>query len=190
MNVYNNFIPGTTLDLEKSGGATGAEFLDKIFYISDGIMLSYIREISGIDGTTLQNWVKRGWVLNPVNKLYSKEQVARILIINMVRETMQLSKITYLLNYINGEVSDKSDDIISESKLYDYICRTVKEAKNNFGELETIISEVTSDYRDRFEGAGERLRNAIKIILLAYNASVFKASADIEMKAIEEKTNG
>ena len=112
MNVYNNFIPGTTLDLEKSGGATGAEFLDKIFYISDGIMLSYIREISGIDGTTLQNWVKRGWVLNPVNKLYSKEQVARILIINMVRETMQLSKITYLLNYINGEVSDKSDDII------------------------------------------------------------------------------
>lgn len=185
MNVYKNLIPGTTLDLSKTGGATGAEFLDKIFYISDGIMLSYIREISGIDGTTLQNWVKRGWVLNPVNKLYSKEQVARILIINMVRDTMQLSRITFLLQYINGNVSDRSDDIISESKLYDYICRTISEVGSNDGELETIISEVTSDYRDRFEGAGERLRHAIKIILLAYKASVFKASADLELKAIE-----
>ena len=36
------------------GGATGIEFLNKIFYITDGIMLAQIREIAGVDGTTLQ----------------------------------------------------------------------------------------------------------------------------------------
>lgn len=68
-----NNIPGTVLKLEKMGGAIGLEFLDKVFYISDGIMLSQIREITGIDGTTLQNWLKRGWVSNPKNRMYSRE---------------------------------------------------------------------------------------------------------------------
>lgn len=178
-------IPGTVLDISKTGGATGEDFLDKIFYISDGIMLSYIRDITGIDGTTLQNWVKRGWVLNPKNKLYSKEQLARILIINMVRDTMQLSKITYLLQYINGDVETTSDDIVPESKLYDYICRAISEAENSSDELDAIIAKVTKDYHESFSGAAQRLRRAIKVILLSYEAASFKSLAELEMKEIE-----
>ncbi len=179
------YIPGTVLDISKTGGAIGGDFLDKIFYISDGIMLSYIREITGIDGTTLQNWVKRGWVLNPKNKLYSKEQLARILIINMVRDTMQLSKISYLLQYINGDVSTTCDDIVPESKLYDYICQAISEAEMSADDLDTIISQVTKDYHECFDGASERLRKAIKIILLSYEAASFKSLAELEMKEIE-----
>lgn len=178
-------IPGTILDSRKTGGVIGADFLNNIFYISDGIMLSYIREITGIDGTTLQNWVKRGWVLNPKNKLYSKEQLARILIINMVRDTMQLSKISYLLEYINGDIESESDDIIPESKLYDYICRAIIASDNNGRCLEVVIDEVISDYTERFEGAAERLRRAIKVILLSYKAASYKNMADMEMKEIE-----
>ena len=71
-------IPGTVFLKEKMGGVTGLEFLNKVFYITDGIMLAQIREITGIDGTTLQNWLKRGWVQSPTKKAYNKEQLARI----------------------------------------------------------------------------------------------------------------
>ena len=184
MNV-TKYIPGTILDVSKTGGVTGADFLNNIFYISDGIMLSYIRDITGIDGTTLQNWVKRGWVLNPKNKLYSKEQLARILIINMVRDTMQLSKITYLLEYINGDIETESDDIILESKLYDYICKAIaaKDASNK--PLDTVIAEITADYKEKLSGAADRLKRAIKVIMLSYKAAEYKALADTELKEIE-----
>ncbi len=184
MNAITH-IPGTVLEISKTGGVMGEGFLNNIFYISDGIMLSYIREITGIDGTTLQNWVKRGWVLNPRNKLYSKEQLARILIINMVRDTMQLSKITYLLEYINGNIETTSDDIVTESKLYDYICKAIAQCESTDKDIDEIINLITSDYKECFDGAICRLKKAIKIIILAYEASAYKSLAEEEMKAIE-----
>ena len=89
-------------------------------------MLSQIREVSGIDGSTLQNWTKRGWVENARLKKYNIDQVAHILIINMLRSCIQLDKIAFLLHYINGRVDDRSDDIIRDSVLYDYICRILE----------------------------------------------------------------
>ena len=70
-------------------------------------MLTQIREITGIDGTTLQNWLKRGWVASPRGKYYTKEHLARILLINMMRDTMQLARIAQVLSYINGRVETK-----------------------------------------------------------------------------------
>ena len=51
LEINDNLIPGTVLDRKAMGNVTGMEFLNKIFYISDGIMLSQIKEISGIDGS-------------------------------------------------------------------------------------------------------------------------------------------
>ena len=90
LDIKTNLIPGTIMEKEKMGNVTGLEFLNKIFYITDGIMLSHIREISGIDGSTLQNWTKRGFVSLSKMKKYNKDQLARILIINMMRDSMQL----------------------------------------------------------------------------------------------------
>ena len=87
LQLKDDYIPGTKLLRSEMGGVTGMEFLSKIFFISDGVMLTQIRDISGIDGSTLQNWVKRGWVGNPKKKTYDKEQLARILIINMMRDS-------------------------------------------------------------------------------------------------------
>ncbi|MBE6709464.1 MAG: DUF1836 domain-containing protein, partial [Ruminococcaceae bacterium] len=84
-NRMLEYIPGTVMLRDKMGDVTGLEFLKKIYFITDGIKLSQVREITGVDGTTLQNWVKRGWILNPVNKTYGIDQLAHILIINMMR---------------------------------------------------------------------------------------------------------
>ena len=121
LQINEELIPGTILNRKEMGDVTGLEFLKKIFYISDGVMLTQIREISGIDGSTLQNWTKRGWVANARLKRYNIDQVAHILIINMLRSCMQLDKIAFLVSYINGRVYDQSDDIIRDSQLYDYI---------------------------------------------------------------------
>ena len=185
MNLYmfDKTIPGTVLNRQAMGDVTGIDFLNKIFYISDGIMLSQIREISGIDGSTLQNWTKRGWVEKTKLKRYDMDQVAHILIINMLRSGMQLDRIAFLIRYINGSVEDRSDDIIRDSVLYDYICRILDRIMQNddrlkVSSLKRIIEDVTSSYDEKVSGARRRLTNALEIIIIAYYASLIKRYSD------------
>lgn len=184
LQINEELIPGTILNRKEMGDVTGLDFLRKIFYISDGVMLTQIREISGIDGSTLQNWTKRGWVANAKLKRYNIDQVAHILIINMLRSCMQLDKIAFLVSYINGRVYDQSDDIICDSKLYDYICRILDKLMKT-GEISTTnstlrdtIEEITSDYEEKVTGARKRLNTALEIIIVAYYASIIKSHAD------------
>lgn len=184
LQIHDPLIPGTILKRKEMGDVTGLEFLKKIFFISSGVMLSQIREISGIDGSTLQNWTKRGWVANSKLKRYDIDQVAHILIINMLRDCMQLDKITFVIRYINGNVNDRSDDIICDSLLYDYICRILErllsddETTYDMGSLRACISEVTADYEERVTGARKRLNQALEIIIAAYYASLIKRYSD------------
>ena len=178
IEIESPLIPGTVLKRADMGNATGLEFLNKIFYITDGIMLTEIREISGIDGTTLQNWTKRGWVANAKLKRYDKEQLAHILIINMLRACMQLDHIAFLIHYINGSIADREDDIICDSILYDYICRILdllmEGGSCNSDGLRRCISQVTADYEEHVTGARKRLERALEIIVFAYYASILK----------------
>lgn len=163
------------------GNVTGLEFLNKIFYITDGIMLAQIREISGIDGSTLQNWTKRGWVASAHNKRYSKNQLSRILIINMMRDSMQLDRIAGLLTYVNGRANDVTDDIIPESELYDYLCRIIDKLVENEAvgdNLTDVISRELENYEERTAGARRRLERACGIMIMAYYATLVRQSAN------------
>lgn len=184
LQVNEELIPGTILNRTAMGDVTGLAFLNKIFYISNGIMLTQIREISGIDGSTLQNWTKRGWVANAKLKRYDIDQLAHILIINMLRSCMQLDKIAFLISYINGRLCDSSDDIIRDSQLYDYICSILDELMQRDGKitnnenLRACIERVTGSYEEKISGARRRLNNALEIIIIAYYASVIKSHSD------------
>lgn len=181
LEIRSTLIPGTILDKQKMGDVTGMEFLNKIFYITDGIMLSQIREICGIDGSTLQNWTKRGWVANARNKRYDKDQLARILIINMMRDSMQLDRIAGLLTYVNGKANDTSDDIIPESELYDYLCRLidclVRDEATVDGNIYALISHELESYEEHGAGARKRLERACGIIIMAYYATLIRQHA-------------
>jgi len=184
-------IPGTILDREKMGNVTGEEFLDKIFFISSGIMLAQIREIAGVDASTLQNWLKRGWVVNPKNRMYNRDQLARILIINMMRDTMQLCDISFLLTYVNGNPETVEDDIIPESRLYGYICRLedllVGHVEVTRERLSDLIDTCIADYEEKFAGARERLRTALEIIMMSYYAAMIKRRADALVTALKNE---
>ena len=181
LQFSDDFVPGTKLKKSETEYLTGLAFLKKVFFVSEGVMLTQIRDISGIDGSTLQNWTKRGWVENSKLKKYDINQVAHILIINMLRSCMQLDKIAYIIQYINGRVDDRSDDIIADSVLYDYICRildALTEKVNAIDSIKDTVKELTSDYEDKIEGARERLDSALEIIVIAYYASLVKRHAD------------
>lgn len=188
LQIRDDYIPGTKLLRSDMGGVTGLEFLSKIFFISDGVLLTQIREISGIDGSTLQNWTKRGWVEKTKLKKYNINQIAHILIINMLRSCMQLDRIAFLIQYINGNVDDRSDDIIADSELYDYICKILDRLMTyevcSLGSVREEIESVTACYEEKIPGARERLTNALEIIVVAYYAALIKKHSDAMLEEI------
>ena len=189
VQVHDEYIPGTILKRSDMGNVTGLEFLSKIFYITDEVMLTQIREISGIDGSTLQNWTKRGWVEHSKLKKYNIDQVAHILIINMLRSCIQLDRIAFLIRYINGSVDDRRDDIIRDSVLYDYICRVLDHLTEEKREIEVTnlrdcIKKITSGYEEKVSGARRRLTNALEIIIVAYYSSMMKQYSDEKLDAL------
>ena len=118
------------------------EAIRPAFAVTGGLMLSQVVEMTGLGGSTIQNWIKRGWVMSPVDKKYSERQVARILIINMLRKSMQLENILRLMECVNGDVEDQSDDIIMDADLYIYIYKIIKkiELKIHILHRERVIS--------------------------------------------------
>lgn len=181
-------IPGTILPAKNGTGPAGSGFLTGIFSVTTGLMLSQIKEITGLDTPALQNWIKRGWVSSPVGKRYNIDQVARILIINMLRDTLQLDKIAFLMTYINGDVHDSSDDIIPESVLYEYICCIIDKCQHtditNLENLRKLIVECTGDYKEKIPGSTQRLHKALEIIILAHESARIKMTAENLLSSI------
>ena len=182
LQLQDRLIPGTKLKRSDMDNLTGLGFLKRVFFVSSGVMLTQIRDISGIDSSTLQNWTKRGWVINSRSKKYNMDQVAHILIINMLRSCMQLDHIDFLIHYINGDVEDTSDDIISDSVLYDYICRILSNMMDSeqvtLSNVRKLVEEEISDYQEPVEGARERLISALEVIVVTYTATLLKRHAD------------
>ena len=81
-----------------------------------------------------------------------------------------------------GKIDDKSDDIIRDSVLYDYICRILETLTRKDVATKASITEVIrdqiSDYKEAMAGARDRLANALEIIVTAYYAALIKRSSD------------
>ena len=186
--LIDDTIPGTKLKKAEIGGLTGKAFLSQVFIVSDGVMLSQIRKIAGIDGSTLQNWTKRGWVASTHSKRYNIDQVAHIFLINMLRSCMQLNHIAWLIEYINGDVEDSTDDIISDSELYGVICELLDALSRcevcDSATIRRVAEEQLTDYREPVFGAKQRLLNALEIIVVSYYASLIKKSADAMLREL------
>lgn len=123
-------LPGTLLERRQTDGRGAYSLIQPILSLTKGLTLSQIRELTGLENSTVQNWVKRGWVANPKSKRYGERQVMRIILINALRASLQLDSIAQLMQYLNGSVEDVADDIISDGALYDYLCAIVFELED------------------------------------------------------------
>lgn len=169
-------LPGTTVSVEHLPEEGAFAALQPVFAVSGGgLSLSQVAELTGLLPTTIQNWVKRGWVESPKQKKYEPGQVARILIINLLRPTMQLTQILTLMTYINGRVDDRSDDIIPDERLYSLISGLLL-AMDRTGEtdaeaIHALVQEQLTDDKGCVPGSEERLGKALEAMLLSVGAA-------------------
>ena len=105
-------LPGTTIAVDWNRPEEAETLLNSLF-LAGGLMLSQVASLTGLEPYVIQNWVRRGFVAPPERKRYSRRQFSRIVLINMLKDSMQLDKICALLSYVNGELDDKSDDLIA-----------------------------------------------------------------------------
>lgn len=160
--------PGTTV---QRSDLSGKQFIEGIFLATQGLVMSQLNEITGIQTPAIQNWVNRGFIARPENRRYNKDMTARIFIINILRETLTLDEICKLLVYVNGRAGDKNDDIIPESELYAYFCDIVFDQDFSFGAIPKLIEKQLENYTEKMSGAKQRLKTALEIMCTAYRAS-------------------
>ena len=165
-------IPGTTLE----GLRSNADRTDGLFqslFLAGGLTLSQVASVTGLEPYTIQNWVKRGFLSPPRNKRYDMEQVCRIIIINMLRGALPLEQICSLISYINGSLTDESDDIIDDAVLYFKFVSLAARARHIGGSKEwgEAIEEVMSDYEEPVPGAKDRIIKVLRTMLTAWIAS-------------------
>ena len=172
-------IPGTTLE----GLRSNADRTDGLFqsmFLAGGLTLSQVSSITGLETHTVQNWVKRGFLPPPRNKRYDMEQTCRIILINMLKGAMSLEQICGLISYINGSLTDESDDIIDDAVLYFNFVSLAARARHIGGSKEwgEALEEVTENYAEPYPGAKEKVKKVLQIMLTAWIASQLRDQAN------------
>ena len=172
-------IPGTTLE----GLRSNADRTDGLFqsmFLAGGLTLSQVASVTGLEPYTIQNWVKRGFLSAPRNKRYDMEQVCRIININLLKGTLPLEQICRLMAYLNGDLTDESDDLVDDTMLYFLFVRLAARARYLGGDKswDDALVEVTADYDEPIPGAREKLIKVLKIMLTAWVSSRIKAEAE------------
>jgi len=149
----------------------GFERIEMLLAATGGLSLSQVCAVTGLEGSTIQNWVKRGWVEHPVGKRYEEVHIARILIINALKECIKLENIALLMSYVNGKSQDGSEAIIKESTLYSYLCEALrlssKTDDHSKSGVESVINDVIKDYRDPNPDSRIRIRKALTLMMFA-----------------------
>ena len=163
---------------QKSSSAF-AEFLPLI-QATDGLTLGQVCALTSLEQSTIQNWIKRGFVPHPVAKKYHERHIARIMLIASLRECMQIDRVGALMTYINGNADDESDDIISDVALYDIFSKIIGNLSGSLPAPQAIGEEAEKILSDYMEPSPERerLKDALCVMVTVHIAGQYKKEAD------------
>lgn len=180
-------VPGTTIKFTEQARDAAFDIISPVLEATGGLTLSQLSKVTGLEGSTIQNWIKRGWVSSTGGKKYSEKQVIRILLINMLRGAMRLENIAKLMTYINGDVEDTSDDIIADIVLYNILCRIIFTAEDRGAfETDSIKLLIDDEIRDCAEEIRDevKLRKAMYAMVMAYRSVCLKNETESAMNVI------
>ena len=179
-------IPGTVLKSPKEDASHIPEQFHAMF-MPGGMVLSQVAAITGLEGHTIQNWVKRGFLTNPQNKRYTLRQLCRIININMLRSVLPLERICSLLGYVNGRLNDESDDMIDDSQLYFMFVRLAARSKELYQaqSRDAVLEEELANYVEPVPGARERVEAVLRIMLTAWLAARMSREAERMLEALQ-----
>ena len=179
-------VPGTVLQIRRED-ADGVEELFSSMFLAGGMVLSQVASITGLEPYTVQNWVKRGFLSPPERKRYTRNQLCRIIHINMLKSVLPLERICGLLSYINGALDKEEDDIIDDASLYFLFVKLAARAKQleDPAAWELAMEQALSDYREPVPGAKERIEKALRVMLTAWIAARMRWEAERQLSELE-----
>ena len=169
-DTKEKLLPGTATTYIVHG-EKGFSKIDMLLEATGGLSLSQVCAVTGLEGSTIQNWVKRGWVAHPKGKKYEEVHIARILILNALKECIKLEYIAQLMTYVNGVTEDFDDDIIREKDLFNYLCDALQRLGQvddlSRGGVESVAEDVIKDYTGPVPYARVKIRKALAIMIYA-----------------------
>lgn len=176
-------IPGTVLQCPRTHAMDIEEQFSSMF-LGGGMVLSQVAAVTGLEHHTIQNWVKRGYLPPPVKKKYNLEQLCRIVTINALKNALSLDNICNLLSFVNGQLADSSDDVIDDQLLYFMFVRLASRAREltRSEDRDDLLDRELSGYQEPVEGARQRIKTALRIMLTAYLASRMRQEAENMLK--------
>lgn len=177
--MYQTY-PGTTIEVSVICKGASRQLFNGIFS-TGGITLSQVSIMTGLEPYMIQNWVKRGFLSPPQRRVYSRNQLARIFIINMLKDTLQIDRICGLIRCFGGFTEDVSDDVISDEELYHKYVDLLSEhdgARLDDATLEALARRQCEGYAEQLPGSRETLVRILKIMAYAHSASLLCRSAE------------
>ena len=131
-------------------------------------MLSQVASLTGLEPYVIQNWVRRGFVAPPERKRYSRRQFSRIVLINMLKDSMQLDKICALLSLCERRAGRRVGRSDRRHPAVPLFCAPVVlvERKNPTGPEEAArwCRAAVEDYQEPVPGARDRVAACLHVI--------------------------
>lgn len=190
MQLLLRKLPGSVIEVDIGRQGAANTVLSSMF-LAGGLMLSQVSQLTGLESHLIQNWVKRGYLSSPEGKKYTRRQLCRILLINLLRDNMPLDTVCKLLSYINGQLDEEGDDLIDDSSLYLYVVELTTQFELGHMEatkdMSQLCENVLVNYLEPHKGAKKRIKLVLQIILNAYISSYFKQEAVLLMKQVEDE---
>lgn len=181
-------IPGTVLPASAVESQQAKEKFEAMF-LGGGVVLSQVSAITGLEPYTVQNWVKRGFLTNPVGKKYTLRQLCRILNINMLKDALKMEEICGLMTYLNGHLDDESDDLIDDSQLYFLFLRLSAHhhQMNDPEGRDRILDQILADYQEPIPGARQRVEKVLRVMFTAWAASTLRQQAMYMVEQLKQE---
>lgn len=166
-------FPGTTVECSALTPGCSRRLFDGIF-ATGGITLSQVCIMTGLEPYLVQNWIKRGFITPPKGRVYSREQFARVVIINMLKQALQIDRICGLIHIIVGTPDDRSDDLVRDDELYHLYVDMLAEGGIDIGSEDSVREaavHATEGFAEPLPGARKKLCKILAVMLYAHRSS-------------------
>lgn len=186
-------LPGTVLSEEVFSAKEAEARLAPLFF--DGTLtLSQVAHLSGLPAYVIQNWMRRGFLPGSEQRGYTRRQVSRILLINMLRKVMRLEEICQLISHVNGRLDDISDDLIDDSNLYLALveCMLALQdcAQPEESRLNAVCDQALQGYCEPEPGALQTVKEGLQVLVLGAMAGELCRRTEVLFLKIKGGENG
>lgn len=183
----NWILPGTVLRLDTEKSDAAEETLSAMF-LTGGLVLSQVTQLTGLEPYIVQNWVRRGFVSAPQQRKYTRRQLSRILIINALKNALPIDQICQLLRYVNGALDDEQDDTIDDTELYNaFVVLAHAVETDGFptpSEIGPLLERSLPNYHEPVPGAKSRVYEVLRIMITAWRSAQLKDDAQRMLRTL------